>query len=140
MTPPPNAVPVMHLDIRPREPGAFETIERKLPMRFNVAAANALGLDTPKDNRRWLIYSFPPESQMELSRIQSFVNRLQARGDKKEGGSIAIGIAQDGIAAKDPALGKTRWESWLQTSIKAGFFELWSGTVEELLKQVKPAR
>ena len=90
MAPPPNAAPVMQLDIRPREPGAFDAIERKLPMRFNMASAKALGLHTAAANRRWLIYSFPPESQAELSR-------------------------------------------------KEGFFELWSGSVEELLKQANSA-
>ena len=93
MTPPPGAAPVMQLAIRPREPGAFNAIERKLPMRFNVASVNSLGLATPAANRRWLIYSFPPESQAELSRIQTFVKQLQARGDKKQGGSIAVRVA-----------------------------------------------
>ena len=39
MVPPPGAAPVMQLDVRPREPGAFDAIERNLPMRFNMASA-----------------------------------------------------------------------------------------------------
>ena len=139
IAPPPGAAPVMQLDIRPREPGAFAAIERKLPMRLNATSANSLGLAAVGINRRWLIYSFPPESQAELSRIQAFIKKLQARSDGKDGGSIAVGIAQDGVAAKDPALAKTKWESWLQTSRREGFFELWSGSVEELLKQANSA-
>jgi hypothetical protein len=139
MAPPPNAAPVMQLAIRPREPGAFDPIERRLPMRFNMASAKALGLHTAAANRRWLIYSFPPESQAELSRIQRFFKDLQARSEGKGGGSLAVGISQAGVAARDPALAKTKWESWLQTSRKEGFFELWSGSVEELLKQANSA-
>ena len=96
MAPPRAAAHVMHLDIRPCEPGAFKGIERKLPMRFTVASANSLGLETPKNNRCGLIYSIPPESQAELLRIQTLIKKLQARRDKKEGGSVAVGIAQDG--------------------------------------------
>jgi Prokaryotic membrane lipoprotein lipid attachment site len=137
MAPPPSAAPVMQLAIRSREPGAFDSIERKLPMRFDMNSAQTLGLQTAAANRRWLIYSFPPESQAELSRIQTFFKDLQARSEGKGGGSLAVGISQTGVAARDPALAKTKWESWLQTSRKEGFFELWSGTVEELLKQAK---
>ena len=44
IAPPPGTAPVMQLDIRPREPGAFAAIERKLPMRLNATSANSLGL------------------------------------------------------------------------------------------------
>jgi hypothetical protein len=48
-----------------------------------------------------------------------------------------VGIFQEGVAAKDPALVNTRWDSWLQTSRREGFFELWSGSIAELLKRAK---
>jgi hypothetical protein len=35
---------------------------------------------------------------------------------------------------ESPALAHTRCESWLQTSAREGFYELWSGTIADLLK------
>jgi hypothetical protein len=137
MVPPPGAAPIFQLDIRPNEPDAFDVIERKLPMRFTVASASSLGLASTTADRRWLIYSFPPESQAELLTVQAYFKRIQAQNNGKGGGSISVGISQHGVAAKDPALANTRWESWLQTSRKEGFFELWSGSVGEVLKQAR---
>ena len=135
LVPPAGAVPVMHLMIQAREIGAFETIDKKLPMRYSVGSNRSLELAAPSVGRRWLIYSFPPESQAELARIQTYFRELQSRRDEIKGGSVSVGIAQEGVAAQNPALANTRWESWLQTSHKDGFFELWSGTVAALLKQ-----
>jgi hypothetical protein len=140
-TPPSGAAPMLHIAIQPAEPKAFDAVERKLPMRFHVASANSLGLASPPANRRWLIYSFPPQSQAELKRIQSDFKRIQAERRTNSGASLAVGIAQDGLAAAmDPALADTRWESWLQTSRRDGFFELWSGTIAALMKQAKTAK
>ncbi len=142
MTPPAGAVPVMHIAIRPREAGAFEALDKALPMRLTVSSgnANAKTLAPAPARRRWLLYSFPPESQTELVRIQRYFKRIQAEQRGKGGGSISVGIAQDGVAVKDPALADTRWESWLQTSTREGFFELWSGSVAELLRQAQTQR
>jgi hypothetical protein len=134
MVPPPNAVPTLDIHLQPRPPDAFEAIERKLPMRMSVSSIPALGLIAAPADRRWLIYSFPPESQAELARIQAYVKRVQT---ERKGGRLSVGIAQGGIAADDPAFARTRWESWLQTSRKDGFFELWSGSIDELKKQAK---
>ncbi|MBI3525593.1 MAG: hypothetical protein HY066_13910 [Betaproteobacteria bacterium] len=136
MTPPAGAVPTLQLIIRPKEPGAFEAIDKKLPMRFTATSAGALGLAAAPADRRWLIYSFPAESQAELLRIQGQFKRIQAR-EQGKGGSLSVGISQEGLAVSDPAYANTRWESWLQTSRRDGFFELWSGSVAELLKQAK---
>lgn len=136
MTPPPGAAPLMHLAIRPREAGAFDAVEKTLPMRAVVLAGDtrrAKGLTPAPVQRRWLLYSFPPESQAELTRLQAYFKRLQAQQQGKGGGSVSVGIAQEGVAAKDPALATTRWESWLQTSAREGFYELWSGTIADLL-------
>jgi hypothetical protein len=137
MTPRPGAVPVMHLAIRPRDANAFEAVEKSLPMRLSVSPANARGLTPAPAHRRWFIYSFTPESQAALLRIQDQFKLIQAQQKGKGGGSVSIGIAQEGVAASDPALADTRWESWLQTSKEDGFFELWSGTIGDLLKQSK---
>ena len=140
MTPPAGAAPVMHIAIRPRVESAFDAMEKTLPMHFTVSTAevnNAKGLAPAPAQRRWLIYSFTPESQAELTRIQNYFKRLQAQQQGKGDGSVAVGIAQEGVAAKDPALANTRWESWLQTSAREGFYELWSGTIADLLKQAQ---
>lgn len=132
MVPPPDAVPMLQLSIQPSESGAFEPVNKELPMRVSVTASDTLGLSAPAEHRRWLIYSLAPESQAELSQIQNDFKRMQNR---KSGGSLSLGIKQEGIAAKDPALADSRWESWLQISAEEGFFELWSGTVGDLLQQ-----
>ncbi len=145
MTPPAGAAPVMHLTIRPRDASSFDAVEKALPMRFVVSSSDAnnakgmvpAGLAPATARRRWLIYSFTPESQTELTRIQAYFKRIQAQQQGKGGGSISVGIAQEGVAAKDPALANTRWESWLQTSTREGFYELWSGTIAALLKQAQ---
>lgn len=139
MSPPPGAVPYLQLSVRPKEPGAFEPIDKRLPMQWTDQSASALGLAAPAAGRRWLIYSFPPESQAELSRIQDHFKRIQAHRSDKRGGSLSVGIAQEGVAVNDPALANSRWESWFQTSRRDGFFELWSGTVGSLLKQANAA-
>lgn len=156
MVPPPGGVPVMELVIEPAVPGAFEVVNKKLPMRVVSAQSNgqasadntalrSFGLDPAKSGRRWLIYSFTPESQAELERIQTAIKRLQqdkqaGTGPGKGGGKVTVGIAQEGIAARDPAFANTRWESWLQTRQSEGFYELWSGTVGALIKQAGKTR
>ncbi len=140
LTPPAGAAPILQIDVRPAEIGSFEPIVRKLPMRFSMATANSLGLATPSAHRRWLIYSLPPESQAELARIQAFFRHRGSDTSNKKGGTLSVGIAQEGVATNDPALAATRWESWLQVSHREGFFELWSGSVQELLQQAKAAR
>jgi hypothetical protein len=91
-------------------------------------------LSAPPEHRRWLIYSLAPESQAELSRIQNDFKRMRERKGKS-GGSLSLGIRQTGIATRDPTLADSRWESWLQTSTEEGFFELWSGTLGDILGQ-----
>jgi hypothetical protein len=147
MAPAPGGVPVMETVIEPAVPGAFEVVNKKLPMRLvngqagtDTTALRSFGLQAAPTGRRWLIYSFTPESQAELVRIQTAIKRLQqdkqaGSGPGKGGGKITVGIAQEGIAASDPAFASTRWESWLQTRQSEGFYELWSGTVGALLKQ-----
>ena len=147
MVPPPGGVPVMEVVIEPSVPGAFEVINKKLPMRLvngqattDSTALRNFGLEPANSGRRWLVYSFTPESQAELERIQLTIKRLMrdkqsGSGPGKGGGKFTAGMAQEGIAARDPAFANTRWESWLQTRQAEGFYELWSGTVGALMKQ-----
>jgi len=135
MVPPADASPVLHLSIRPSEASAFQPMDKKLPMSFQILAVDTLQLPKPTGSRRWLVYSLAPESQVELRRIQNNFKRLQAQ--HPSGVIVSVGITQDGVAAKVPALASTRWESWLQTSRQEGFFELWSGSIAELQKRAK---
>lgn len=140
MAPPASAVPVMHLAIKPQEPGAFEAVDKKLPMQWASQTPKSLGLQAADKGRRWLVFDFPAASQAELTRLQIQFKSVQAQRKGKSGGSISVGIAQDGVAVNAPALAGTRWESWLQTSKAQGFFELWSGTVASLLKAASDAK
>lgn len=54
-------------------------------------------------------------------------------------GSLAVGIAQENVAAGNPALAHSRWESGIQTSTCEDFYELWSGTFAELLARAAQA-
>lgn len=138
MTPPAGSAPVLHLAIKPARPDGFEPIERALPMQFTQGTAGVMNLAPAPTGRRWMLYSFPPASQAELARIQNRFKQIRAEGRSTGGGSVSVGIAQEGVAARDPRFTDTRWESWLQTSRAEGFYELWSGTVGELLKNTKP--
>ena len=148
MVPAPGGVPVMEVVIEPSVPGAFDVVNKRLPMRLTStddgphasAALRSFGLQAAPAGRRWLVYSFTPESQAELERIQLTIkrlmqNKLSGSGPGKGGGKITAGMAQEGIAARDPAFANTRWESWLQTRQAEGFYELWSGTVGALTRQ-----
>ena len=139
LTPKPDQVPMLVIAIKPKEPGAFEPIDKKLPMRLSILGTGLDGLPPASANRRWFLYHFTPETQAELSRIQANFKRLRDEMKGKGGGSVSIGISQEGIAARDPALADTRWESWLRVSKADGFFEIWSGTVADLLKHADKA-
>lgn len=134
LTPPAGAVPMLMIKLAPREPGQFETFDRQLPMQVSVAASSTMGLDAPGDGRRWLLYSLPASTQLELVRIQGIMRRARAESQGKGGGSLSVGVAQDSLAVTDPVLADTRWETWLQTRQRDGFFEVWSGTPAQLRK------
>lgn len=139
MEPPVGATPKLKLAITPRNPGAFEAVDTELPMRLSVATPESLGLPAAPANRRWHVYDFAPESQAELAQIQTYFKRLQAERRPDRGGSLAIGIAQEGVAAKNAELFDTHWATWLQTSQADGFFEIWSGSIGELIEQAEIA-
>lgn len=142
MLPPVGGAPSLDIVIQPKNAGDFAPVDKKIPMQLALSNGPALGLDRPPTGRRWLVYSFPAASQAELAAIQTTFKRIKAENDakgSKGGGSITVGIAQENVAMADPALDNTRWESWLQTSAKDGFFELWSGTVKDIKAQAKKA-
>jgi hypothetical protein len=126
-----DSVPLLEISLKPTKAGGFEPYSKKLPMRFE-ASASPTGLTPASKNRKWLIYSLSAESQIELSALQLRIKRLMAEKSSNGGGSLAVGIHQDGLAPDDTRLANTRWDSWLQTDLKSGYFELWSGTVGDL--------
>ena len=153
MTPPPGGVPMLEVVIEPTVAGAFDVVNKKLPLRLvntddsaqGSAQLRSFGLQAAPKGRHWLVYGFPAESQAELVRVQTTIKRLvqdkqSGIGTGKGGGKVSVGITQEGMAARDPAFADTRWESWLQTRQSEGFFELWSGTVGTLLKQAGPPK
>mgnify|MGYP006190335013 FL=1 len=134
LSPPPGAVPMLLVKLTPREPGAFEAIDKKLPLQLAVTSSATLGLKAPPAGRQWLLYSMPPATQVELRRVQHLVRQAQATKDQRRGGSLSVGVEQDSLAITDPALSRTRWDTWLRVRHSEGFFEVWSGTPEQLRK------
>jgi hypothetical protein len=140
MVPPPGAVPQLVIKLTPREAGAFEPVDKKLPLQQTVASTATLGLDAPPPGRRWLVHSLPADSQAELRRIQYTIRLQMAKSSGNGGGSLSVGVEQDALAAGDPALAHTRWETWLQTSRRDGFYEVWSGTPAQLQEAASQSR
>jgi hypothetical protein len=134
LSPPPGAVPMLLVKLTPREPGAFEAIDKKLPLQLAVTSSATLNLKAPPAGRQWLLYSMPPATQVELRRVQHLVRQAQAKKDQRRGGSLSVGVEQDSLAVTDPALSRTRWDTWLRVRHSEGFFEVWSGTPEQLRK------
>jgi len=134
LVPPAGAVPMLIIKMEPREPGAFEAVDKKLPLQVSVASVSTLGLTAPPAGRRWLIYSMPAPTQAELQRIQGVVRQAKANPKNKGGGSLSVGVAQDSLAVTEPALSNTRWDTWLQIRQRDGFFEVWTGTPAQLQK------
>lgn len=140
MVPPPGAVPQLVIKLTPREAGAFEPVDKKLPLQQTVASTATLGLDAPPPGRRWLVHSLPADSQAELRRIQYTIRLQMAKSSGNGGGSLSVGVEQDALAANDPALAHTRWETWLQTNRRDGFYEVWSGTPAQLQEAASQSR
>lgn len=134
LVPPPEAVPLLAIKLTPRDPAAFDAVDKKLPLQVAVASAATLGLEAPPLGRRWLLYSMPAGTQAELQRIQATMRQVKANPNYKAGGSLSLGVEQDSLAlaVTDTTLAQTRWETWLQTRRADGFFEVWSGTPAHL--------
>jgi hypothetical protein len=136
LAPPEGAVPLLIVKMTPREPGAFEPIDKKLPLQLAVSTVSTLSLEAPLAGRRWLIYTLPAATQAELQRVQSVILKAKTLPNGKGGGTLSMGVEQDSLAAAitDPALANTRWETWLQNKQRDGFFEVWTGTPAQIQK------
>lgn len=134
MAPPATAAPQLVLKMAPADPAAFEPVDRTLPMAMISPSTAPLGLPAAGRGRRWLLYSLPPESQRQLAELRDMVRQMRADDAHARRGTLSVGIAQEGIAARDPSFADSEWDSWLQVSRDEGFFQLWSGTVADLLK------
>jgi hypothetical protein len=132
VVPPPGAVPLLHIQLKPKVEGAFVPVDRKLPLAMTTATSATLGLDAPGPGRRWLVYSLPPATQAELQKVQAMVKQAQAQPGYQRGGTLALGVEQKDLAVTDPALAHTQWSTWMQVRQSEGFFEVWNGTPEEI--------
>ena len=126
------------IKVAPRTAGEFEIIDKRLALQLSVASVSTLGLEAPPRGRRWLVYSMPPQTQLELQRMQETIRQSRPKSQTlprgKGGGSLSVGLEQDSLATSDPALAGSRWDTWLQTHQSDGFFEVWSGTLAQLKK------
>ena len=132
LTPPAGAVPYLLLKLTPKVAGAFEPVDKKLPLAMSSTGGATLGLDAPGPGRRWLVYSLPPATQAELQKVQAMVRLAQAQPGYQRGGSLAMGVEQNELAVADPALARTKWSTWMQIQQNEGFFEVWNGTPEDI--------
>lgn len=130
LTPPPGSSPTLNLDIKPRDEGAFPRTQRMLKMQVVEWSPALKGLGPAERGRKWFVYGFTPEAAAELRKVQEQFRALKGSG---KGGTVSIGIAQENVAARNPELGDTKWESWIQVARADGFFKLWAGTLAELL-------
>lgn len=132
--PPPGAAPQLLIQLKPKVAGAFEAVDKKLPLTLTTSSVATSGLDAPGTGRRWLVYSLPPATQAELLRVQAMVKQAQAQPGYQRGGSLSIGIEQKDLVMNDPALDHTRWSTWVQVKQSEGFFEMWNGTPAQIRK------
>jgi hypothetical protein len=138
IAPPPTSVPLLAIQLTPKVAGAFEPVNKKLPLRWDTASGSSLGLEPATAGRRWLLYSLPPETQAELIRIQKMIRLAQAQPGYQKGGQLSLAIEQTDLALTQPQLANTRWNTWLQVKQADGFFEIWSGTPAQILAAAKP--
>jgi hypothetical protein len=133
IAPPATAVPLLSIQLTPKVVGAFEPVDKKLPLQLAAPSTAATGLQPAPAGRRWLVYGLPPATQAELSRIQNMVRHAQAQPGYQKGGQLSLGIEQTELALTNPQLANTRWATWLQVKKVEGYFEIWSGTPAQIL-------
>lgn len=140
IVPPASAVPLLSIQVIPKVPGAFEPVDKKLPLQLTPPTTAAAGLEPAPAGRRWLVYGLPPDTQAELSRIQAMVRHAQAQPGYQKGGQLSLGIEQTELALTNPQLANTRWATWLQVKQAEGYFEIWSGTPAQILAMANAKR
>jgi len=128
----PQAAPALLLKVTPSEGSSVPAADLRLPLLLSLTSAP--GLPPAGAGRLWLMYTLPTESQQQVLRVRE-TYRTSISSGRKGGITIGVGIAQEGLAVSNPALAQTDWESWLRTARERGFFELWSGTVGDLIRQ-----
>jgi hypothetical protein len=133
IAPPATAVPLLRIQLTPKVVGAFEPVDKRLPLQLAAPSTAATGLQPAPAGRRWLVYGLPPATQAELSRIQNMVRHAQAQPGYQKGGQLSLGIEQTELALTNPQLANTRWATWLQVKKAEGYFEIWSGTPAQIL-------
>ncbi len=134
LAPPPGAVPLMHIQLKPKVPGTFEAVDKKLPLAVASANGATLGLAAARTGRRWLIYSMPTATQDELRRIQAMVRQAKAQPGYQGGGTLSLEVEQKELVSTDPALARTAWSTWMRVKQNEGFFEVWNGTLQDIQK------
>lgn len=130
----PQASPTLLLNVTPSQGALVPAANLRIPMALSLTQIP--DLPPAGSGRLWLTYTLPPDSQQQVLRVRE-IYRQTTSTKRKEGISISVGIEQDGLAVTNPALAHTHWESWLRTDRSRGFFELWSGTVGDLVKMAK---
>ena len=133
IAPPATAVPLLSIQLTPKVVGAFEPVDKRLPLQLAAPSTAAAGLQPAPAGRRWLVYGLPPATQAELSRIQNMVRHAQAQPGYQRGGRLSLGIEQTELALTNPQLANTRWATWLQVKKAEGYFEIWTGTPAQIL-------
>jgi hypothetical protein len=140
VVPPPGAVPLLHIQLKPKVEGAFAPVDRKLPLAITTSSQALMGLKAPGAGRRWLVYSLPLATQAELQKVQAMVKQAQAQPGYQRGGTLALSVEQKDLAVTDPALARTKWSTWMQVKQSEGFFEVWNGTPEEIRELAEKKR
>jgi hypothetical protein len=133
IAPPAGAVPLLSIQLTPKAAGAFEPVNKKLPLQLATSLGIAPGLSAAPAGRRWLLYSLPPVTQAELSCVQAMVRHAQAQPGYQKGGQLSLGIEQTELAITLSHLANTPWQTWLQVKQSDGYFEIWSGTPAQIL-------
>ncbi len=139
MSPPPSAAPMLQIKIAPDKVGTYTPIDKKIVLRAVANEPSRYRLPEASATRRWLIYALPPEAQTELAQTQAMFRKLQSQkqaGDTSKN-TLYLGIAFEQLAVDAPQFAATRFDTWLQASAKEGFFEMWSGSVGQLLDSAK---
>jgi hypothetical protein len=129
-----QAAPALLLKLTPSRGSAVPAADLRLPLVLSLNPEP--GLPPAGAGRLWLTYTLPKESQQQVLRVREAYQKANS-SSSKGGITIGVGIEQEGLAVRNPALAQTDWESWLRTARERGFFELWSGTVGDLISHAR---
>ncbi len=135
---PRDGAPVLILIAAPVTKDAFATLRAELPMQQMTSSnAAALGLPTQRTGQQVRVYGFSPEAQAKIAQVRKEFTQLREQAKGKGGGTLSVGMSQEGLLTDGAQFERAQWESWLQMTKAKGFFALWSGTMADLRKQAK---